>query len=58
MGNTKYGEESVRKLSRAGTGSYQVTLPIGLVRVLKWKEGQKLVVRPSGKKLVIEDFKG
>lgn len=57
MGNTKYGQEAVRKLSQAGTGSYQITLPIGLVRALKWKEGQQLVVKPSGKGLVIEDWK-
>lgn len=57
MGNKRYGEESVRILSKAGTGSYQLTLPIGLVRALKWQTGQKLVIRPSGKKLVIEDWK-
>lgn len=57
MGNTKAGQESIRTLSKAGTGSYQVTLPIGLVRALGWKEGQRVVVKGSGKKLTVEDWK-
>lgn len=56
MGNKRVGEESVRILSKAGTGSYQITLPIGLVRKLKWQQGQRLVVRASGKKIIIEDW--
>lgn len=56
MGNKKFGEESVRILSKAGAGSYQITLPIGLVRALKWRDGQKLTVKPSGKKLIIQDW--
>lgn len=56
MGNKRVGEESVRILSKAGTGSYQITLPIGLVRKLKWQQRQRLVVRASGKKIIIEDW--
>ena len=40
----------------AGGSSYGVTLPIEMVRKLKWKEHQKVVVTLRGKKLSIEDW--
>ena len=56
MGDRKRGEEDIRSLTRNSTGTYQVSLPISLVRRLKWQERQKLTIRRSGKKLVIEDW--
>ena len=53
----KTGEEGIRKLTKfAGGSSYGITLPIGYVRELGWKERQKLTVRKVGKKLIIEDW--
>ncbi len=49
----------IRKLGTTGntdSPSYFVTLPIALVRQLKWKDGQKLVIKKSRNKLVIEDW--
>lgn len=34
-----------------------VTIPIEYIRELKWRERQKVTVRKSGKKLIIEDWK-
>ena len=39
-----------------GGKSFGLTLPISIVRKLKWRERQKLVVRQRGKKVVIEDW--
>ena len=36
--------------------SYYVTLPIGVVREFRWKEGQKVVVEKRGKEIVIKDW--
>ena len=49
----------MRKLTKiAGGTSYAITLPIEYIREMKWKERQKLVVKKSGNKLIIEDWKG
>ncbi len=52
------GPRNVRKLGMTGTYTYYLTLPKGVVEELGWREGQKLVVRRSGDKIVIEDWKG
>lgn len=49
----------IRKLGKTGNSespSYYVTLPIDVVRGLKWKDGQKVVVKKSRNKVVIEDW--
>lgn len=48
--------ENVRKIQHTN-GSYYVTLPIGLVRELKWQERQKVTVKKRGKEIVIKDWK-
>jgi hypothetical protein len=53
------GKENVRKLGTTGSAnnpSYFVTLPIALVRKLGWRDGQNLVVKESGSRIVIEDW--
>ena len=45
-----------RKLTRSGSGSYYITLPTNLVRVLGWRERQKLTVKKVAKKLIIQDW--
>ena len=57
MARRKLGEQNIRKLQKVGNGSVSVTLPIELVRELKWREKQKVVIRKRGKGLVIEDWK-
>ena len=48
---------SVRKLTGVGDYSTYVTLPSADLAALKWRRGQKVVVRRSGDKLIIEDWK-
>ena len=54
----KLKEKNIRKLTKMGRGaSMGLTLPIEIVNKLGWKEHQKVVVRLSGKKIIIEDWK-
>jgi len=57
MTRRKNINENVRKISRAGKSSLYVTIPIDIVRELKWREKQKVVVKKKGKTIVIEDWK-
>lgn len=50
-------ERTTRKLLKIGNGSIAVTLPIEMVRNLKWREKQKVTVRQEGNKLIIKDWK-
>jgi hypothetical protein len=53
----KKAEENVRKLQKQGNGTMTVALPADLVRALKWKDKQKLVVKKNGVTLTIADWK-
>lgn len=57
MTRRKASEENVRKLTKVGQTSLAVTIPIDIVRKLKLKERQKVVVSESKGKIVIEDWK-
>lgn len=58
MARSKLGERNIRKLTKTSGGkSFSVTLPIEMIRNLKWREHQKVVVTQKGKKLIIEDWK-
>lgn len=56
MGNVKAGSEKVRILQKNNTGTYSLSLPIELVRMLKWQTGQKLTVAKRGRTIVISDW--
>ena len=56
MANRSYKERGTRNIQNSN-GTYHVTLPKELVRELGWKERQKVVVKKSGNKLTIEDWK-
>ncbi len=56
MARRKLEERDIRKLTKTGAGSITVTLPIELVRQLKWRSGQKVVIKKSGAKIIIEDW--
>jgi len=51
----KIENRNVRKVYKKA-GSYGLTLPIEIVRELKIREGQKLVVRKRGKGILISDW--
>ncbi|TRZ78508.1 AbrB/MazE/SpoVT family DNA-binding domain-containing protein [bacterium] len=55
MGRRKLEENGIRKIIKSGR-SYAVTIPIEMMRELDWRCKQKVVVRKSGKKIIIEDW--
>lgn len=57
MGRRKLGEQNIRKLLKKGNGSVTLTLPIEIVRELKWRDGQKVVVKKRGEGISIVDWK-
>lgn len=56
MARRKASEENIRTLTKAG-GSLGITLPIGIVGKLRWRQKQKVVVRLQGQRIIIEDWK-
>jgi hypothetical protein len=58
MARRKLSERHIRKLTKTANGkSFSITLPIEMVRNLRWRERQKLVVKLRGKKITVEDWK-
>jgi antitoxin component of MazEF toxin-antitoxin module len=59
MGRRTLKEKNIRKLTRVGRGggSLGLTIPIEIVRSLKWRERQKVVVKKIGSKIIISDWK-
>jgi len=53
-----FQNKNIRKVTKLGGKSYAVTIPISMMRKLKWKERQKVVVKKRGKKIIIEDWRG
>ncbi len=56
MARRKLEDKNIRKVFKSGS-SYAVTLPMEIIGDLKIRKGQKLVVRKSGKRIIIEDWK-
>lgn len=48
--------KNIRKLTKLGGHSIAVTIPIDIIRKLKWRERQKVVVKLLGDKITIEDW--
>ena len=57
MARRKLQNRNTRKLTKTSGGSVYVTLPIELIRALRWRDKQKVVVTKRGKELIIKDFK-
>lgn len=56
MARRKIGLEHVRNIQKSHA-SYTISIPLNLMRSLKWKERQKVVVRKQGRRLIIKDWK-
>lgn len=51
-------KQSIRKLGKTGRGaSITLTVPIEIIRELKWRDGQKVVVKRWGEGFIVEDWK-
>lgn len=55
MGNRSAEDKRTRTITKNNSGSYNVTLPIDLIRQLCWQNHQQVVIQRRGKKLIIED---
>jgi len=56
MSKRKLHKENIRKIQHSN-GTYYITIPIRIIRNLKWKERQKVVVNKTGKeKITITDW--
>jgi hypothetical protein len=57
MGRRKIEEHQIRNLMKtAGGTTYIVSMPIDVIRKLKWQAGQKLVVTKYGDGILIKDW--
>ena len=56
MARRNIEDRNTRKLLKNSGGSIQVTLPIELVRELKWRNKQKVVITKKGSTLIIKDW--
>ncbi len=48
--------KEIRKIVKNGRNSYYINIPKELMKELRWRERQKLIVRKSGKKIIVEDW--
>jgi len=57
MGRRKIEDHQIRNLMKtAGGTTYIVSMPIEVIRELKWQAGQKLVVTKYGNGILIKDW--
>jgi antitoxin component of MazEF toxin-antitoxin module len=53
----KLKDKNTRKITRVGKTSLAVTIPIEIVRELKWKERQKVTVKKVRGGVLIKEWK-
>ncbi len=49
--------KEIRKITRTSRGTYYISIPKELIKELRFKEKQKVVVKKRGKGILIEDWK-
>ena len=50
-------EEKIRKIATTGAyDTYFITLPKEMIRELRWKKGEKKVIKKDSKRIIIEDW--
>ena len=50
-------KKKVRKIMKNERSNYYVNIPKEVVRKLKWRENQKVVVENDGETIIIRDWK-
>ena len=55
--NKRNMKKYIRKVTRVGKRSLSIVIPAKLVKELKIRERQKMTLRKSGEKIIIEDWK-
>ena len=54
MARPENNQTGIRKLNFVGGKTFAVSLPIDIIRILKWQKGDVLEVRRQVNKLIIE----
>lgn len=49
-------KKHIRKITKVGKLSYSVVIPRELIDELKWRERQKVTLKRSGSKVIVEDW--
>ena len=49
--------ETVRKIGKVGTYSYNITIPKAIMQGLGWQNHQRVVIAQQGDSIVIRDWK-
>lgn len=57
MARSKKEEREVRKLTKVGKKTIAVTIPIEIIRELKWKEKQKVKIKRIRGGFVVRDYR-
>lgn len=55
MGRRKVGKENIRNIQKSQS-TYYISIPKALMKKLRWRERQKVVVTKLGKGLRIKDW--
>lgn len=55
MSTKEYEQWYDRRLQKNNTGTYTISLPINVVRSLRWQQGQRLRIVWRGNQIVLED---
>ena len=50
-------DKNIRKITKIGGKSYGIIIPIEIIRELKWKERQKVVLELKRRRITIKDWK-
>ena len=56
MGRRPLKEKNIRKITKVGGTSLSVTIPVEMIKDLKWREKQKVVLTKRGKTITIKDW--
>jgi hypothetical protein len=49
--------QEIRKIAVTGPyGTYFISLPKKMIKRLKWKKGEKKIIRQEDKRIIIEDW--
>ena len=55
MARRELEKRNIRNIQRSH-GTYYISIPIDIVRSLKWQERQKVVVKKKGEGITIQDW--
>jgi len=57
MSTRKLTEKNIRKLTKVGGSSIAVTIPIEIIKELKWREKQNVIIKKVRGGVLVKDWK-